>query len=301
MSVCKLCPRKCSVERNDRALSFCGESNTITVSRATLHRYEEPSISGTRGSGTVFFCGCNLKCVFCQNRTISRGGGVRHALSPRELASLMLKLQDAGAHNINLVTPTHFLTGIRKALIIARDSLHIPVVYNSSGYDSVESLRSLEGLIDIYMPDFKYASGELASKYSGAPDYPEVAEAAIREMYRQTGKALFDADGLMTRGLLVRHLLLPACRHDSIAVLDKLASILPTEHIKLSLMSQYTPHFAADCEYKNLHRRITSFEYRSVLEHAIELGFDGYFQALESSGTKYTPDFESEECELSFI
>jgi putative pyruvate formate lyase activating enzyme len=170
MSVCKLCPRECSVERDAVGVSFCGESDKITVSRATLHAFEEPSVSGIRGSGTIFFCGCNLRCVFCQNKIISRGGGVRHTLTPEELASLMLKLQAAGAHNINLVTPTHFSESIRRALIIAREELTIPVIYNSSGYEKVETLRSLDGLIDVYMPDFKYASSELALKYSSAPD-----------------------------------------------------------------------------------------------------------------------------------
>lgn len=301
MSVCRLCPRECSVERVNGALAFCGESEEMTVSRATLHAYEEPSISGERGSGTIFFCGCNLRCVFCQNATISRGGGVRHTLTPEELSALMLKLQAAGAHNINLVTPTHFAKGIRKALLLAKPRLDIPVIYNTSGYEKVETLRSLEGLVDVYLPDFKYASRELSEKYSRAPDYPDVASLALREMFRQVGECVFDGDGMIQKGVIVRHLVLPSCRHDSIAVLHRLSELLPRDKIKLSLMSQYTPDFAKDCEYKNLRRRLTSFEYDSVLESAVALGFDGYFQSLDSSSTAYTPDFESERSELSFI
>ena len=175
--------------------------------------------------------------------------------------------------------------------------LSVPVIYNSSGYEKLSTLKMLDGLVDVYLPDFKYASSKLASDYSGAPDYPEVASAAIKEMLRQVGSVSLDGNGLITRGVIVRHLILPSCRKDSIAVLEHLSRILPIKDIRLSLMSQYTPEFALDCGFKNLHRRLTSFEYDSVLERAIALGFEGYFQALSSSSKEYTPDFDKE-CEL---
>ena len=290
MEKCFLCPRKCGVERTLRT-GYCGEGDTAVISRAALHMWEEPPISGTRGSGTIFFCGCNLRCVFCQNKTISRGGGTRKKVLTDELSDIMLALEAEGAHNINLVTPTHFADKVAAALTKVKHKLNIPVVYNSSGYENISTLRMLEGLVDIYLPDFKYASNELAARYSSAPDYPEVAKAAVGEMFRQTGAFVIDENGIMQKGLIVRHLVIPSCRHDSIAVLDILANTLPTKDIKLSLMSQYTPEFALDCEFKNLHRKLTSFEYNSVLSNAISLGFDGYFQHISSATSSYTPDF----------
>ncbi len=292
MDKCTLCPRACSANRAQGERGFCKEAKEITISRASLHMWEEPPISGSRGSGTIFFCGCNLHCVFCQNKIISRGGGNRKNLSVSKLASLMLELQDMGAHNINLVTPTHFADSVAEALKLVRGELNIPIVYNSSGYESLSTLKILDGLIDVYLPDFKYASNELAKDYSSAPDYPEVAAKALCEMYSQVGAPIFDTDGLMKRGMIVRHLVLPACRHDSIKVLDTLSELFSPDSIKLSLMSQYTPDFALDTPYKNLHRKLTSFEYNSVLNHAISLGFDGYFQSLSSATSSYTPNFE---------
>ena len=204
----------------------------------------------------------------------------------------MLDLEQQGAHNINLVTPTHFADKVAAALSKAKHKLNIPVVYNTSGYEKTETLKMLDGLVDIYLPDFKYASSELAALYSAAPDYPETARAALLEMFRQTGACVIGEDGMMQKGMIVRHLVLPGCRRDSIAVLDILANTLPIKDIKLSLMSQYTPEFALDCEFKNLHRRLTSFEYDSVLKHAVDLGFDGYFQHISSATSSYTPDFE---------
>ena len=294
MSECMLCPRECRADRESGEVGFCGEGSGIVISRASLHMWEEPPISGVRGSGTVFFGGCNLRCVFCQNRVISRGGGARREVSERELADVMLSLKEQGAHNINLVTPTHFADRIASCLEYVKPRLGIPVVYNSSGYESVDTLRSLEGLVDVYLPDLKYASAAIASDYSSAPDYPEIALEAICEMYRQVGECVFDGEGMMRRGLVVRHLVLPACRHDSMAVLDALAATVDVKKIKLSLMSQYTPDFALECGYKNLHRRLTRFEYNSVLNHALSLGFDGYFQSISSASATYTPDFGGE-------
>ena len=292
MSLCTLCPRECGSKRNNESKSFCGESRDVTVSRAMLHMWEEPSVSGERGSGAIFFCGCNLRCVFCQNKTISRGGGNRQKLTEAELESLIFKLRDAGAHNINLVTPTHFADTLARVLEKVKPRLDIPIVYNTSGYEKVKTLKMLDGLVDVYLPDFKYASSELAAKYSSAPDYPEVAAAALCEMYRQVGKITFDGDGIIKRGVIVRHLVLPSHRKDSIEVLDIIANTLPISDIRLSLMSQYTPEFALDTEYKNLHRRVTSFEYSSVLEYAISLGFEGYFQERASANESFTPNFD---------
>ena len=291
MSKCFLCPRECGADRRAGELGFCAQGEDLRVARIAPHMFEEPPISGTRGSGTVFFVGCSMGCVFCQNRDISRGSAEGKMLTPKELSDAFLSLQDMGVHNINLVTPTHFSKGIRRALELSRHKLTIPVVYNTSGYEKTEALRELEGLIDVYMPDMKYASEETAKKYSGAPDYPSVAIRAIKEMYRQVGAYSYGDGGLLKKGLLIRHLILPSNRKDSIAVLELLARELPTRSVLLSLMSQYTPDFAMDCPYPELHRRLTSFEYSSVLEHAAALGFDGFMQGRASASRGFTPDF----------
>lgn len=287
---CNQCPRRCGALREVGETGVCGVTADYTVSRIALHPWEEPPISGTRGSGTVFFAGCNLRCVFCQNRTISREG-VGSVISEDDLIRRMLTLQEEGAHNINLVTPTHYTAALAGLLEKIKPRLHIPVVWNSGGYESVESLRMLEGLVDVYLPDFKYMSPELAAAYSAAPDYPTVATEAVREMYRQTGKITFDGEGLVTKGVIVRHLVLPGCRKDSIAVLRHLADILPVADIRVSVMRQYTPDFAMDCPHKNLHRRVTEFEYDSVLTQADELGIVGYRQGKDAADKAFTPDF----------
>ena len=298
MPICNICPRACGIDRT-LEVGFCGEGNALRVARIAPHYFEEPCISGTRGSGTVFFSGCSLKCVFCQNKDISRQRGLGREISDDGLYREILALQESGVHNINLVTPTHFLHKLVKLLerLKASGDLHIPVVYNSSGYERIESLRALDGLVDIYMPDFKYFSPELAEKYSSAPDYPRVAEAAICEMLRQVGKYRFyDSEpDILKSGVIVRHLVLPSCRQDSIALLKRLAELVPTGDILLSLMSQYTPDFALDCPHKELHRRVTSFEYSSVVRVAEELGFEGFIQQKESASKSYTPDFSKNE------
>ena len=295
MKGCGLCPRLCGVSRENGQVGLCGQGTEMRVARVALHPYEEPPISGTRGSGTVFFCGCPLGCVFCQNRAISRSEELGRALSPEELADRFLFLQEQGAHNINLVTPTHFTDGILRALEISKCRLTVPVVWNSSGYERVETLRRLEGLVEIYLPDWKYASPEAAANYSAAPDYPSVAAEAIAEMYRQVGRFEMGTDGLLRKGLLVRHLVLPGGREDSMAVLERLAALLPVDGILLSLMSQYTPEFAMDSPHRELHRRVTSFEYDRVLARAEALGFDGFFQRRASATSAYTPDFRKSE------
>ena len=293
MSICNICPRACGVDRERRS-GFCASPEYAAVSRVSLHMWEEPPVSGERGSGTVFFSGCNLRCVFCQNKAISRGNSDAKLYDVDALAELFLSVEDMGAHNINLVTPTHFTVQISKALEKIKPSLSIPVVYNSSGYELADSLKMLDGLVDVYLPDFKYASGELANKYSSAPNYPEIAREALTEMYRQVGAVRFDNDGTIKKGVIVRHLVLPSHRKDSIAVLDALSELLPIKDIRLSLMSQYTPEFAQDSEYKELHRRVTSFEYNSVLDRALALGFEGYFQHRSSASASYTPNFKDQ-------
>ncbi len=288
-----LCPRECVADRISK-MGYCNAPREILLARAALHHFEEPVISGKRGSGTIFFCGCNLGCVFCQNGVISRN--FRHKknaakpVSEEELAEIMLRLRDEGAHNINLVTPTHYSDRIAKVLSKIKESLKIPVVYNCGGYEKPDSLRKLHGLVDIYMPDFKYFSPEISKKYSFAPDYGTRATEALSEMYSQVGEAVIGEDGIMKKGILLRHLVLPGCRHDSARVLETIAKTVPPEKILISIMSQYTPDFAPK-EIKELCRRITSFEYDYVLSKAEKMGFDGFSQEKGSSISSYTPDF----------
>ena len=292
LSACRICPRACGADRASGQVGICGVTDTYRVARIAPHLWEEPPISGQNGSGTVFFSGCNLRCVFWQNREISREG-LGRAYTEEELREAMLRLQDEGVHNINLVTPTHYTVPLAKLLEKIKPRLHIPVVWNSGGYESVESLRMLEGLVDIYLPDFKYISSELSAAYSAAPDYAEVATEAVLEMFRQTGK-YEEVDGLTKKGVILRHLVLPGCRADSIAVLGHIASILPVADIRVSVMRQYTPDFAMDCPHKNLRRRVTEFEYNSVLEEAARLGILGFSQGKDAATRAYTPDFQGE-------
>ena len=290
LSACVLCPRACGVDRTKGQVGVCGMTDTLRVARIAPHMWEEPSISGTRGSGTVFFSGCSLRCIFCQNRTISREG-LGKTYTAEALTDAILALRDQGVHNINFVTPTHYTSLLVPVLERIKPTLGIPVVWNCGGYESVDTLRMLEGLVDIYLPDFKYLSPELARDYSAAPDYPEVATEAVLEMFRQTGK-YEEADGLTQKGVILRHLVLPGCRADSIAVLGHIASILPVTDIRVSVMRQYTPDFAMDCPHKNLRRRVTDFEYTSVLEEAARLGILGFSQGKDAATRAYTPDFE---------
>ena len=287
---CTQCPRACGVDRGAGECGYCGVPWGFRVARASLHRWEEPSISGTRGSGTIFFSGCNLRCIFCQNRVISHETMGRE-LDAEGLSNVMLRLRDAGAHNINLVTPTPYSYQLAEVLSRVKPTLGVPVVYNCGGYESVETLRRLEGLVDVYLPDFKYFGTDCASRYSDAEDYHAVATEALAEMLRQTGEVQFDGDGMILRGTIVRHLVLPANRSVSIALLNDLAERFGPRRFLLSLMSQYTPTFAGDCAYPALRRRVTTFEYDAVLKAAQDLGFEGYFQSRESATAEYTPDF----------
>ena len=281
---CTLCPRNCGTRPG-----FCGVPDTAMVCRAAPHFGEEPCISGTRGSGAVFFAGCNLRCVFCQNHKISRGAAGR-ALAVPELRALFLKLRDRGVHNLNLVTPTHFSGIIAEAL--SGLDLGIPVVWNSSGYESVAQLRALEGLVQVYMPDYKYADAALARRYSAAPDYPEAALAAITEMYRQTGPFRMDGEGLLRSGVLIRHLVLPGAAENTLRVIDAIEDHLPAKNILFSLMGQYTPMPGLE-RFPELQRRVTPEEYarcRSYLEFSeIE---NGYVQDLDSATDEMIPEFD---------
>lgn len=289
--ICRQCPRECQIERVGDHYGFCASPEDFLVARVGPHLWEEPPISGTRGSGTIFFGGCNLRCVFCQNRAISHGG-VGRRMDADALLDAMLRLQDAGAHNINLVTPSHYTLHLAHLLERARPLLHIPIVWNSSAYESVDSLRALDGLVDVYLPDVKYFSPAVSAAYSSAPNYYAVATRALAEMLRQVGDArLYSDEGILLRGVIVRHLILPGCRSDSIDLLGALSKKFGTEAFLLSLMGQYTPEFAEDAPYPNLHRKLTSFEYQSVQRCATDLGFDGFSQDLTSATSNYTPKF----------
>ena len=297
---CFLCPRGCGAEREAGKLGFCHTDAQIRVARAALHPFEEPPISGERGSGTVFFTGCSLRCIFCQNSAI-RAPETGKVLSIEQLADLFLFLQEKGAENINLVTATHFADGVAAALQIAKPRLRIPVVYNCGGYERVETLRTLAGLVDVYLPDFKYVSSALSAAYSSAPDYAEVATAALAEMFAQVGAVELDARGMLKKGVMVRHLVLPGCRADSLAVLERVARTVPIADIRLSLMRQYTPDFAPADAPKSLKRRVTSFEYESVMARAVEMGFEGFFQGKEAASASYTPNFEERDLLREFL
>lgn len=287
MESCTLCPRRCGADRS-REEGLCGGGPRLRLARAALHMWEEPCISGTRGSGTVFFSGCALGCVFCQNAAIShRRYGVE--LSVERLVEIFLELQAQDAHNLNLVTAGHYVPWVVEALEQAKPRLTIPVVWNSSGYELPETLRLLAGLVDIYLPDLKYLDNDRAAVYSHAPDYPQIATAAIDEMLRQTGPCLLDADGLLRRGTLIRHLVLPAGKADSLAVVEQIAQRWAPAAM-VSLMSQYTPQFY-DGSRKELRRRVSSLEYNAVVERAAELSLQGFMQQREAATSDYTPDF----------
>ena len=294
MSVCNICPRECKIDRSAKKLGFCRAPEDFLVAKIMLHKWEEPCIRGEGGAGTIFFSGCNLHCVYCQNCTIS-GGEIGRIMTDGELEGEIFSLCECGAECIEFVTPTHYTERLASLLERIKPRLCVPVVWNSGGYEKEETLRKLDGLVDVYLPDFKYFSPEIAKKYSFAPDYAEIATAALREILQQVGKPQFDADGMMKKGLLVRHLTLPSHRADSCEVLRLLEREIGHENMLLSLMSQYTPDFYIQCgcagDHKNLCRRVTSFEYMSVARLAEELGFDGYFQEHSSADKKYTPDF----------
>lgn len=288
--MCELCPRGCKVDRNINT-GFCSMGSFPVVAKAFLHQWEEPCISGTRGSGTVFFSGCNLKCVYCQNYRISQENFGRE-ITTGKLTEVYAYLKSQGAHNVNLVNPTHFIVQIKESLIDKGD-LGIPVIYNSNGYESLKGLKLADGIIDIYLPDLKYFSAEVSRKYSNASDYFETATAAILEMYRQVGNPVLDGDGLVKRGLIIRHLILPGLADESTKVLTWIRNNLPKD-VYISLMSQYTPYYHAGC-HPEINRRITRREYEKVVNHVYKLGIEnGYIQERDSAKEEYIPDFNLE-------
>lgn len=292
MSPCNLCPRECGADRTKQR-GYCGCGDSIKVARAAPHFWEEPCISGAKGSGAVFFSGCTLKCCYCQNHDISSGGYGKR-VSPERLAEIFLELQAKRVHNINLVTASQYLVGIRQALDIAKPNLRIPVVYNTSGYERLEAIDALEGYIHVYLPDIKYYSGALSHRYSKAADYFAVASAAVKRMAAQAGRLKFNGEGMIQSGVIIRHLVLPGAKEDSINILRWISDNIPEGSFLLSLMSQYTPSFKAG-EYGEIDRRVTTYEYEAVINEAIKLGLkSGFMQRRSSAKREYTPPFDLE-------
>lgn len=296
MEGCRLCPRECKADRKNGERGVCGVSGEgVAAARAALHRWEEPCISGETGSGTVFFAGCPLRCVYCQNYDLARGRAGKR-ISAGRLAEIFLELQEAGAANVNLVTPTHYTPEILSAVESARgQGLLIPVVYNCGGYEKAGTLERLDGIVDVYLTDFKYMDREAAARYSGAPDYPEAAKAALSEMVRQMrGKAVFDEKGMMKNGVIVRHLLLPGHLKNAKAVVKYLYETYGNQ-VYLSLLSQYTPLPQVREAFPELGRRVTRREYERLVDYALSLGVEnGFIQEGETAGESFIPAFDGE-------
>lgn len=297
---CNLCPRQCNIDRAS-STGFCGEGEVIRISRADLHFWEEPCISGKTGSGAVFFTGCNLKCIYCQNAAISENGHGKQ-ISAEDLADIFFELKHKGACNINLVTPSHFVPGICEAIRLAKDrGFDLPFIYNSSAYENVETLHMLDGLINVYLPDLKYLNPKKAEAYSHAPDYPDVAKSAIAEMYRQTGQPVF-LDGLIKKGVIVRHLVLPLNVKGAIEVIDYLYDTY-TDNIFLSVMNQYTPLYGIEGAlselqkkrleaYPELRRKLTKREYERVIAHCTDRDItNAFIQEGDVASDSFIPDF----------
>lgn len=287
MSICNICPRNCNVDRTSQ-MGFCSVGDSIRVSKAMLHHWEEPCISGENGSGAIFFSGCNLRCCYCQNYKISTQTFGKD-ITIEHLADIMISLQEQGANNINLVTPTHYTDKIIQTLDICKHKINIPIVYNCGGYEKLDTLKELRNYVDIYLTDFKYYSSEMSKMYSKCEDYFKVTSKAILEMYHQQNELVYK-DNILQKGLIIRHLVLPTGRHDSISILEWLSNNLDVSKFLLSLMSQYTPN--KNCKnYPKIDRRTSTFEYNSVLDKAIELNFKGYMQDRRSAKSEYTPNF----------
>lgn len=287
---CNMCPHKCLVDRENNKHGFCNAGSKIKIALADVFHYEEPCISGKNGSGAVFFSNCNLRCVYCQNYEISSGGKGKE-ITVQELADIFLRLQEKNVNNINLVTPTIYAMQIKEAIILAREKgLSLPIIYNSSGYENIDTLRELKGYIDVYLPDFKYASDDIAYKYSGIKNYVENTTSAILEMYRQVGKVKFNDDGIIKKGLIIRNLILPNNTKNTKKVLEWISNNLGNDTY-VSIMAQYFPTNRAN-EFYEINRKITKREFNIVERYLYELGFDnGYIQSLEKCEEKYVPKF----------
>lgn len=288
---CKICPRKCKVNRIEGKLGNCKASRKVEIALVSMHQYEEPCISGENGSGTIFFSHCNLHCIFCQNYEISQEGKGR-AITIEELANIMLEQQEKGAHNINLVTPTMYAYQIKEAIKIARKkSLILPIIYNSNGYENIETLKDLEGYIDIYLPDLKYYSDEIAIKYSKAPHYFEAATKAILEMIRQVGGPKFDENGIIKKGVMIRHLVLPNHMQNTKNILKWMKENI-AEEVYINVMAQYFPTYKAK-EDELLNRKLTKREFKQIEEYFYSLDFkNGYMQELGEHEEEYVPRWD---------
>lgn len=290
---CTLCPRNCHVDRTGGKKGYCGETEKLVVARAALHMWEEPCISGTRGSGTVFFSGCSIGCVYCQNHSIAKGKAGK-IITTERLAEIFTELQNKGAHNINLVTPGHYIPQIIDAVNLSKlNRLDIPIVYNTGGYERTETMRILDGIVDVYLPDLKYMDGNIAQKYSNCKDYFLYASTAINEMVRQTDEPEFDSEGIMTKGVIVRHMMLPGYLEDSKNIIKYLYNTFGNK-IYISIMNQYTPlpHVAM---YPEINRKITDDEYDELIDYAVELGVEnGFIQEGETQSESFIPEFNGE-------
>ena len=292
-----LCPRKCGVNRYEET-GFCAADANVHLAKAMLHFWEEPLLCEAGGAGAVFFSNCTLKCVYCQNHEISAGGFGKE-VNVRQLADVFLSLEQKGAQNIDLITASHYLPSVIAALDLVKHKLKIPVVYNCGGYESEKAVRMLKGYIDIYLPDIKYFDDGPAKKYSAAPGYFDIACRALSEMIRQVGPACItekDKKKTMTRGVIVRHMVLPAQKNDSVAILNGLYEKFGADKFLISLLRQYTPFYKAktDEKYKSINRRVTGYEYDSVADEAVRLGFEGFIQEKSSAKEEYTPVFDLE-------
>lgn len=289
---CNLCPRNCNVDRS-KTLGFCMAPNKLKVARAALHFFEEPCISGKNGSGTIFFSYCNLKCIFCQNYEIS-SDHIGKFITIEKFSDICLDLQKKGALNINLVTPTHYIDLIKEGLILAKKKgLTIPIIYNTSSYEKKESLKLLEGLIDVYLPDFKYYNDDIAIKYSKAYNYKSIAKDAIKEMYRQVGPCKFDENGIIKKGVIVRHLMLPGMKEDSKKIIKYLYETYH-DNIFISIMNQYTP--IKKLEYEVLNKKVDDLAYDDVINYAYDLGVrNAFMQVGETQKKSFIPDFKNQD------
>ena len=291
LSSCKLCPKNCGVNRLKGELGFCRAGNTVKIARASLHHWEEPCISGTKGSGTVFFSNCNLKCVFCQNHEIStHGAGMEVSID--RLSNIFLEQQARGAHNINLVTPTHYAPQIIEAVKLAKEKgLVLPILYNTNSYENVETIKALRGIVDIYLPDLKYFDDKYSIKYSNAPAYFTAATAAIKEMVTQAGEPIFNKEGLIEKGVIIRHLMLPGLLFDSKKIVDFIYNTFGNS-VYLSLMNQFTPMHNT-YEFKELNKPLNPKHYESLIDYCVELGVsNGFIQYGGTVSESFVPDFD---------
>lgn len=290
---CTLCPRDCKSDRLGGQKGYCNMTSSLMVARAALHMWEEPCISGEEGSGTVFFSGCSMRCVYCQNHNIAAGKAGKQ-ISEERLSDIFIELQEKKANNINLVTPTHYILSIIHAIDMARKKgLHLPIVYNCSGYEKVETLKMLEGYVDVYLPDLKYMSLEPARRYSDCKNYFEYASKAIYEMVRQTGKPDFDERGILRKGVVVRHLSLPGYLNESKQIIKYLYDTYG-DNIYISIMNQFTP-MPGVASYPEINRKITQQEYEELVDYAIEIGIEnGYIQEEETASDSFIPEFNGE-------